>query len=204
MKGLVLVLVLILIWTAGLLEFADRIARLTPPGEPPRADAIVVLTGGSDLRLEAATRLLEAGKGRRLLVSGVNRRATRQDLWSLTGAAKPLFDCCIDLGFTAADTLGNARETAEWARSLGYRSLILVTADYHMPRALMELRAAMPIASITPYPVATTDLDAEKWQASADGARRMALEYSKYLAILTREAVLGLQPGQRPVGARPA
>jgi uncharacterized SAM-binding protein YcdF (DUF218 family) len=204
MKGLVLVLVVIMIWTAGLLEFADRVARLTPPGEPPAADAIVVLTGGSDLRLEAATRLLEAGKGRRLLVSGVNRQATRQDLWGITGAAKPLFDCCIDLGFTAADTLGNARETAEWARSLGYRNLILVTADYHMPRALMELRAALPAAKITPYPVATTDLDAQKWQASADGARRMALEYSKYLAILTREAVLGLQPERRPAGPRPA
>jgi len=61
-----------------------------------------------------------------------------------------MFDCCIDLGFTAADTVGNARETAEWARSLGYRSLILVTADYHMPRAMLELKAAMPEARIVP------------------------------------------------------
>ncbi|MEO8927336.1 MAG: YdcF family protein [Caulobacteraceae bacterium] len=196
MKGLVFLLVVAAIWLAGLFEFADRTARLTPAEEPPAADGIVALTGGSDLRLEAASRLLENGKGRRLLVSGVNRRATRQDILAVIGAAKPVFDCCVDLGFTAADTVGNARETAEWARSLGYRRLILVTADYHMPRAMLELRAALPEAQITPYPVATPALDARHWQASGEAARRMVLEYSKYLAILGRETVLGLGPRQ--------
>jgi uncharacterized SAM-binding protein YcdF (DUF218 family) len=196
-KGLAAILVIVLIWTAGLLEFADRIVRLTPADEPAAADGIVALTGGSDLRLEAATDLLEAGKGKRLLVSGVNRSATRGDLWNVTGAAKPMFDCCVDLGFTAADTLGNARESAEWARAMGYHSLILVTADYHMPRALIELRSAMPGETITPYPVATQTLDARHWAQTSLGARRMVLEYCKYLTILTREAVLG-------VGAKPA
>jgi uncharacterized SAM-binding protein YcdF (DUF218 family) len=197
-KGLVLILVAVMIWVAGLLEFADRIARLTPAEEPAAADGIVALTGGSDLRLEAASRLLENGDGRRLLVSGVNRAASRQDILNVTGAAKPMFDCCVDLGFTAADTVGNARETAEWARSLGYRSLILVTADYHMPRAMLELKAAMPEAKIAAYPVATPVLDARHWQSSGESARRMVLEYSKYLAILARESVLGLGPRQIP------
>ena len=192
MKGLAAVLAVALIWAAGLLEFADRVARSTPPDEPVVADGIVALTGGSDLRLEAAANLLEGGKGKRLLLSGVNRQATRGDLWNVTGAAKPLFDCCVDLGFTAADTLGNARETAQWARAMDYHSLILVTADYHMPRALIELRSAMPGASITPYPVATPTLDARNWAASSVGAKRMVVEYCKYLAILTREATLGL------------
>ncbi|HEY2178927.1 MAG TPA: YdcF family protein [Caulobacteraceae bacterium] len=195
MKGLAAVLAVVLIWTAGLLEFADRIARLTPADEPAPAEGIVALTGGSDLRLEAATDLLESGKGRRLLVSGVNRAATRSDLWGVTGAAKPLFDCCVDLGFTAADTLGNARESAQWARARGYRDIILVTADYHMPRALIELRSAMPEARITPYPVATPTLDAHHWRDTSQGARRMVLEYSKYLAILAREAFLRLGGG---------
>ena len=196
---------MLVIWMAGLLEFGDRVARLTPADDPPSADGIVALTGGSDQRLEAATRLLEAGKGKRLLVSGVNPMATRQDLWGVTGAAKPLFDCCVDLGFTAADTVGNARETAEWAKSLGYRSLILVTADYHMPRAMLELRAALPTATITPYPVATRDLDAQHWQASGPGVRRVALEYCKYLAILARETVIGLgNHGRAPSGAKAA
>ena len=203
MKGLAAILVVALIWAAGLIAFADRIARLTPAEEPAIADGIVVLTGGSDLRLEAATNLLENGKGRRLLVSGVNRRATRQDVWGVTGAAKPVFDCCVDLGFTAADTVGNARETAEWARAMHYRALILVTADYHMPRAMMELKAALPEARIIPYPVATPALDARHWQASADGARRLVLEYCKYLVILAREGVLGLGAAD-PIGPAPA
>ena len=192
MKGLASLLVVLLMWAAGLMEFADRIVRLTPPDEPAPADGVIALTGGSDLRLQAAADLLEGGKGKRLLLSGVNRRATRGDLWNVTGAAKPLFDCCVDLGFTAADTLGNARESAQWANSMGYRKLILVTADYHMPRAMIELRSAMPGAIITAYPVATPTLDARHWAATSLGARRMIVEYCKYLAILTREAALGV------------
>lgn len=194
MKGLAALLVAALIWVCGLLAFADRVVRLTPADEPAAADGIVALTGASDLRLEAATDLLESGKGRRLLVSGVNRKASRRDVWGVTGAAKPLFDCCVDLGFTAADTVGNAREAADWARGMHYRRLILVTADYHMPRAMIELRAALPEAAIEPYPVATPVLDARHWTATSLGARRMVVEYSKYLAILAREATLGLGP----------
>ncbi len=206
MKGLAALLVLAGIWVAGLLAFADRIARLTPADEPQAADGIVVLTGASDLRLQAATDLLENAKGRRLLVSGVNRQTTRKDVWALTGAAKPLFDCCVDLGFTAADTVGNAREAGDWARAMGYHSLILVTADYHMPRALLEFHGAAPKIAVTPFPVATPALDARRWYATSRGARRMILEYTKYLTILAREAVLKLAPaGSAPsLGPAPA
>jgi uncharacterized SAM-binding protein YcdF (DUF218 family) len=189
MKGLAVVVVATMIWLAGLLTFADRIARLTPSEEPEAADGIVALTGGSDLRLEEATRLLEGGKGSRLLVSGVNRQATRQDVQGVMGAAKPLFDCCVDLGFQAADTIGNARETADWARAMNYRSLILVTADYHMPRAMLELTAALPGLAIDPFPVATPELDARHWYATSASARKMTTEYLKYLAILMRRSL---------------
>ena len=108
--------------------------------------------------------------------------------------AGPLYDCCVDLGFEAIDTLGNARETAQWARARGYDRLILVTADYHMPRALLELRGAMPRVQLTAYPVATEDVDARVWWKSPQSLRLMVAEYSKYLVILTREAVLDLGP----------
>ncbi|MEO7026266.1 MAG: YdcF family protein [Caulobacteraceae bacterium] len=196
-KLFALLLVAALIWAAGLFAFADRVARLTPAAEPAAADGIVVLTGGSDLRLEAATRLLQAGKGRRLLVSGVNPRATRRDVWGVIGAAKPVFDCCVDLGFTAADTIGNARETAQWAGGLGYTNLILVTADYHMPRAMLELRAALPKTAITAFPVATSTLDVRHWLASDLAIRRMVLEYCKYLAILARRSLPASSPATR-------
>ena len=194
MKGLAAVLVALAIWTAGLLAFADRVARLTPAAEPPVADGVVALTGGSDLRLRAATTLLENGKGRRLLLSGVNTRVSRDRIWSVTGAAKPLFDCCVDLDFAAADTIGNARETARWARAMGYRRLILVTADYHTPRATLELRAMAPGVTVTPYPVATSDLDARRWWMTAIGARRMVAEYVKYGVALGREAIIAAGP----------
>ncbi|HEV2362871.1 MAG TPA: YdcF family protein [Caulobacteraceae bacterium] len=190
MKGLAILLLALTVWAAGLFAFAGRVARLTPPADPPPADGIVVLTGASDQRLVAAADLLEEGKGRRLLVSGVNRKARRGDLLGLTGAPRPMFDCCVDLGFSAADTIGNARETARWARALGFRTLILVTADYHMPRAMLELRSAMPGETITPYPVATDALDARHWASSSKSARRMIVEYAKYVVILAREAVL--------------
>ncbi len=196
-KGLAAILVVLATWLAGLAAFADRVARLTPARSPAEADGIVALTGGSDLRLQAAADLLEAGKAGRLLISGVNRRVGRSDLQALTRAPKPLFDCCVDLGFTAEDTVGNARETVEWARGMHYSSLILVTADYHMPRALLELHASAPNIAIESYPVATSELDARRWAATTTGARRMMAEYSKYLAILTRETLVGIRAPRR-------
>ncbi len=190
MKGLAAVLVGLMIWTAGLMAFAGRIGRMTPAGVPAPADGVVALTGGSALRLRAATQLLENGEGRRLLVSGVNHKVGRDQIWTMTGAAKPLFDCCVDLDFTAADTIGNARETARWARAMGYRSLILVTADYHMPRAVLELKAVLPGTRIAAYPVVTPDLDARRWWRTSEGARRMVSEYTKYLVALGREALI--------------
>jgi uncharacterized SAM-binding protein YcdF (DUF218 family) len=187
-------LVLLLIWTSGLLAFAGRVDRSTPPAEPPIADGVVALTGGSDLRIATALELLEEGKARRMLISGVSPQVTRGELQILTGAAKPVYDCCVDLGFKAANTVGNARETTQWARAHGYRTLILVTADYHMPRARLELRTVMPEATIIPYPVATRMLQASRWWKTGQGAERMTLEYCKYLAVLTRETILSLGP----------
>jgi uncharacterized SAM-binding protein YcdF (DUF218 family) len=190
-RVLAAVLVLALIWGVGLLAFAQRIERSTPADEPAVADAVVALTGASDLRLEAAVRLLERGKGRRLLISGVNKEASRADLLAVTGAVKPIYDCCVDLGYAAADTIGNAEEIAEWARGKGYDRLIVVTSDYHMPRTLLLLREAMPQATLTPYPVVTGPVDVRHWWRKSGDARRLSIEYCKYLAILVRESVPG-------------
>ena len=201
MKTLAALLLAVLIWGVGLLAFADRAARSTPAKEPPPADAIVVLTGASTLRLETGIKLLADGKGARLLVSGVNREATRADIQGVTKASQRLYDCCVDLGVSATDTVGNGRETAAWADQHGYMSLIVVTAAYHMPRAMLELRAAMPDAMLTPYPVATASPDAKAWWRRGVDARRMILEYNKYLAILVRESFLKLGPKPKPVEA---
>lgn len=198
MRTLAAILVVLLVWWVGLLAFAARVDRLTPADEPARADGIVALTGGSGERISAGVRLLEDGKARRLLISGVGQHVTRGELQTIVGAAKPVFDCCVDLGFQAANTLGNARETAAWARANGFRTLILVTADYHMPRAGLELRAALPEATIEPYPVVTNELKAGDWWKTGLGAQRMILEYCKYLAVLARETLLDLGPKPMP------
>ena len=194
MKSLAALLILVMIWAVGLWAFASRVDHSTPAPEPEAAEGIVALTGASVIRLEEATRLLENGKGKRLLVSGVNRQASRDDILGVTKAGKNLYDCCVDLGFMAADTVGNAKETAEWARAKGYRRLILVTADFHMPRAMLELRAAMPEAEVTAYPVITETLDTPNWWKTSGDARMMIMEYVKYLAILGREGFLSLGP----------
>jgi uncharacterized SAM-binding protein YcdF (DUF218 family) len=197
--------VIALIWASGLAAFAARVQQSTPQADPAAADGIVVLTGAnSNERIAAAVDLLTEHKGRRVLVSGVNREVTREQLRAASGTVRRLYDCCVDLGFTAADTVGNARETAEWARAMRYRSLIVVTADYHLPRAMLELRAVLrpPAVTLQAYAVPTAALKARHWWRSPGAARLMVVEYCKYLAILGREAVLGLGPRATPAQAQ--
>lgn len=195
LKGLVGIFLIGVIWAAGLIAFADRVDRSTPAPEPERADGVVALTGaGSNERISAGVELLETGKAKRMLVSGVNREASREDIRTVSKAVRKIYDCCVDLGFTAADTVGNARETAEWAAAMRYDSLIVVTADYHMPRAMLELRSTLPDARLQAYPVATSVINAHYWWRTGRSARLMITEYSKYLAILGREIVRGMGP----------
>ncbi|MBI2261569.1 MAG: YdcF family protein [Caulobacterales bacterium] len=196
MKFLTFIAIIVVIWLVGLFAFADRVRGYTPAAEPARADAIVALTGPSSERVNAAIRLLEQDKGKRVLISGVNREVRRQELRALTPGSNKLFNCCVDLGFEAEDTIGNAQEIAAWADAKGYDSLIVVTSDYHMPRALTEIRAAAPDLELTPYAVETPSLDDSGWWRAAVTARRMTLEYMKYLAALGR-ALVG-HVGERP------
>ena len=203
MKFLTFIAIVALIWLVGLFAFADRVRSYTPAADPARADAIVALTGPSAERVNAAIRLLEQDKGQRVLISGVNREVRRQELRALTPGSNKLFNCCVDLGFEAEDTIGNAQEIAAWADAKGYDSLIVVTSDYHMPRALTEIRAAAPDLALTPYAVETPSLDNSRWWRAAVTARRMTLEYMKYLAALGRALVGGGEyerPGATAVG----
>lgn len=193
MRSLIAIAVIVLLWALGLFLFANRVVESTPAAEPEQpADAIVVLTGASDARLREGMRLLELRKGTRMLISGVNPEVKRSELLKLTEGSKRLYDCCVDLGFQAENTVGNAREIADWARAHDFYNLIVVTSDYHMPRALLEIKADLPEAKLTPYPVATPDLDARGWWKSPKGAKLILIEYDKYLAILGRDMILSI------------
>jgi len=207
MKSIVAFFVVALIWFCGLMAFANRVQHQTPARAPTPAQGIVVLTGaGSNQRLAAAMSLLEDDYGRRVLVSGVNRQASREDIRNVSRAVRRLYDCCVDLGFTAADTVGNARETAAWAQAMRYNSLIIVTADYHMPRAMLELKAVLRGTGIRAqtFAVPTRPLKDRRWWRNPGAARLMVVEYCKYLAILGRETVLGLGPRETPAAQQKA
>ncbi|ESQ85946.1 hypothetical protein AEAC466_01830 [Asticcacaulis sp. AC466] len=205
MRTLIALFVALLLWTAGLFVFADRVIDSTPAQEPEEAaDAIVVLTGASDLRLKEGMQLLERRKGQRMFISGVNPEVKRPELMSVTEGSKRLYECCVDLGYEAENTVGNAKEIAEWARGHDFYTLIVVTSDYHMPRSLLELKADMPGATLIPYPVATPDVDARGWWKSRKGQRIIVLEYCKYLTILGRDAILSLSRKFGDKGSVPA
>jgi len=178
----------------GFWNFAERVRR--EPEPPPQAEAIVALTGGSLERLSTGVRLLNEQKGERLLISGVNRIVTDEELFDVLDVEPELGRCCVDLGRGAEDTLGNAAETAAWAREHRYRRLILVTDDYHMPRSYAELSLAMPEADIHPYPVRTRWTDPALWRSDLGAASRLGAEYVKYLVIRGREALIDLGRGE--------
>jgi uncharacterized SAM-binding protein YcdF (DUF218 family) len=203
LRGVLLAVLTAVIAALGLgyLSFARSVEAARPPSPLPEADAIVSLTGGSAERLSTGMRLLEEGRGRRLLISGVNARVPDREIYALLGGPAELAACCVDLGRQAEDTLGNASETAAWAQRNGFSRLIVVTDDYHMPRSLAELRVAMPAARLIPYPVPTAAAAKGAWRTDPGKAARLGGEYMKYLVIRAREAVLS---GDRTASSPPA
>lgn len=166
-------------WVAGFIRFAATIPEATPPLSD-HTDAIVVLTGGS-LRFEEGLHLLEKGSAQKLFVSGVHRGVDVAELLRLQKRAPDKLQCCIILGHDAEDTVGNARETAEWVAAEGIRSIRLVTAGYHMPRSLLEFRAAMPDIRIVPHPVSPDHVKHETWYLYPGTALLIAGEYTKFI-----------------------
>jgi uncharacterized SAM-binding protein YcdF (DUF218 family) len=180
-------LALVIAWGLGFVWFLRTIAR--PPALPLHADGIVALTGGAE-RVETALRLLAEGKADRLLLSGIGPTTELSTLARRAGIdPTPMLDR-IMLGRSALSTRGNAAETADWLRQMPATSIILVTAYYHMPRALAELRPVLPGVTIYPFPV------------GREAAYRVSMlflfeEYSKFLAA--RFGVTAWLPTREPL-----
>lgn len=190
--GAVLVLVLLLAWCLGFAWFVRVVTRLPPP--PPHADGIVVLTGGAE-RVQTALEMLVAGDAGRLLVSGIGGGADLRDLASHAGVDSRPVARYVTLGRGAASTHGNAEETAAWVRANDIRSLIVVTAFYHMPRALAEIGRAIPGVTLYPVPVLPPELRGARPVTSWTGLRLLTEEYAKLVA-----AELGLTSFERDPG----
>ena len=171
----------------GFVRFASSLPTAeTPPAR--HAAALVVLTGGSE-------RVSEAD---RLLITGVNPTTSPASLARRMPRVRKLVDCCVTLGYRALDTAGNAEETAAWVRANNIRSLIVVTSDYHMPRALAELGQALGPVDLLPYPVVADTARGVRWWGTPDRLRLIASEYVKYLVVRLRQSLQAERPSGAP------
>jgi uncharacterized SAM-binding protein YcdF (DUF218 family) len=155
-----------------------------------KADGIVVLTGAAS-RIPDAIELLAAERGKRLLITGVHRATSASEIARLTPLYSKYFTCCIDLDKSALNTFGNALETRRWAREHNFNSLIIVTSNWHMPRAMAEVAHQLPDTALIAYPVMSEKVKTEPWWQSLDTTRFLFAEYLKYLFAQAR---MGLDP----------
>lgn len=191
----VIVVPLALAFVAAAVGFIGFLSQLrgveTDP--PHNADGIVVLTGGSS-RVSDAMELLAAGYGKRLLISGVHPTNDANDISRSVPDSQGLMRCCVDLDRSAVNTRSNAAETRRWAHERGFKSLIVVTSNYHMPRAIVELSHAMPDITLIPFAVVGDKWRDEPWWTSGGTFRLLLSEYAKYVAaeMRVRLADIGL------------
>jgi uncharacterized SAM-binding protein YcdF (DUF218 family) len=184
----VLCLVVIIGLGGGFVAFVHNLDRYREAGDPPRAQGIVALTGGSQ-RVADAIDLLSRGFGDRLLISGVNERTTRSQIARLNPGQKDWLDCCVDLDHRARNTIGNAIETRRWVTDQGFEAIIVVTSNYHMPRTMLELDNAMPEVAKHPHAVSPTDMDVSLWWRDIATFRLVGQEYLKFLMVWGRTRV---------------
>lgn len=145
-----------------------------------QADGVVILTGGEE-RVDKGLQILQKNRAQRALVSGVHRSVKLHELLTLHKASPALTDR-IDLGFGAIDTAGNAQETAEWVNEHAIKSLIVVTSNYHMPRAILHLQSVLPHdVKLIPASVTPDLLQRKNWYHHANALAWVFLAYNKYL-----------------------
>ena len=182
--ALLLVCLVVLTPVVGFVRFVNSMPITeTPPSR--NADGIVVLTGAA-FRISDALALLAEGHGKRLLISGVNPATRAQEISRLMPEHQRWFSCCVDLDRSAVNTIGNAVETKRWMMSRGFLSLIVVTSNFHMPRALAELAHQLPGITLVPYAVISDRVRVETWWNNPSTAKLLLSEYVKYLAAPIR------------------
>lgn len=193
-KIFVLAVALAVLWGVGFLAFLNEIPRENAADVANgKADAIVVLTGGGG-RLDMGLDLLVHENAAILFVSGVDPEVDKAALLANRRVAPTTADCCIVLGHAAGDTFGNASETARWIEQQGFTSLYIVTANYHMPRSLVEFRAVLPQVRFLPRAVHPDNVHLDDWWRWPGTIKLLAAEYTKYVAARVRTFVAAQLP----------
>lgn len=182
------------IWlVGGFFRFADEAINKPPPLYSNKADGIVSLTGGSKARLTEGVKLLEMGNGKKLLISGVFKDATIEDVRAISGGSKALFKCCIELGRKAHDTIGNADEISEWVEANNYKSIIIITDNYHIKRSMLEISHRVKNVKLIEHAVKAPPYIDKKWWEDEKTLRGLLNEYAKF-RIAQLRFLLGFDP----------
>lgn len=170
-------------------RFVARADRAVNPDPPIQAEAVASLTGASDARIISAIQLADS-LDLPLLISGVNVDATAADIARVAKVDVDKINCCVTLGKAAASTEGNGDEVADWARRNKVDRIIVVTSEYHMERALFELKRAMPEGHFIPHAVMTTKVRPADWYRDTATAKTLIEEWIKYRLAGLRTAAL--------------
>ena len=169
----------------GFSRFASNIQAHQNDPLLNQAEAVVVFTGGKH-RIQTAVELLMQRKAKRMLISGVNTSNTEKQVGKSVGIDPQILKCCVDFDYQALDTQGNATYTANWIRKNNFKTVIVVTSDYHLPRGMLELRRALPDIRLEPFAVKYAALQRTNWFTDPQTLKVMITEYSKYLAASLR------------------
>lgn len=184
----------IIIWASGFIIYLGTITSMTEPATITKTDAIIVLTGGSN-RVTRGLDLLAQGQAHALLISGVHKDVKLKELFALWGYDKNPPACCITLGHNANTTLGNALEARSWVLENNVRSVRLITATYHMPRAMVEFRQVLPSLTIIQHPV-----QPDHFSVKTKNFWMLAMrEYHKLAASMGRIFLFLMFGGKNPV-----
>ncbi len=176
---------LVVFLTVGFVRFTYLINDDVLKAAVDKADGIVVLTGGK-ARIETAISLLQEKKATRLLITGVYPKTSKQVIAKIAKTDADLLDCCVDIDHLALDTKGNANQAANWAKTNGFSNIVVVTSNYHMPRAMLEMRSAMAGVALTPHAVSYRPLSAPRWYSRPAALKLVVSEYAKYIAASFR------------------
>ena len=180
------------VWLIGLMQFVSSISK-NPNITDEKAEAIVVLTGGKR-RLTAGIDLFLHGRATSFFVSGVNEKVKISDIQKLFKAksnsvSSTLIHCCVTLGYAAENTQGNAIESSKWVKNRGFKSLFLVTSNYHMKRSLLEFKLQMPRVKIIEYPVVANNLMLDDWWFRLGSLKLLLSEYHKIALVGLRSFI---------------
>jgi len=190
---------IIIYFFVGLFNYQEKILSLKEHS-PKRASNIVILTGGSN-RIRDGLKIIKnlessAIINTKLLISGTGKGFTISNVKKLLPKNKSLnlfLKCCIELDKKSKNTHSNAIETLKWAKKNNIKTFILITSNYHMPRAALEFKAQMPNFEIITHPITPKKHDISNWMHSFETFSLIFIEYSKFLIAISKIKILNFQ-----------